>query len=100
MGSVKKLSAKESELLPGDAVAKDVEAAAEGPVKPADNRGSNVTFRNIAFTYPPRPHTPILRDISLTIKEGQFCGLVGPSGAGKSTIMSLVQRMYTPAVAR
>ncbi|KMU77349.1 leptomycin B resistance protein pmd1 [Coccidioides immitis RMSCC 3703] len=28
---------------------------------------------------------------------GTICALVGPSGAGKSTIISLVERMYTPS---
>ncbi len=33
----------------------------------------------------------ILRDINLTIKDGEFVGIIGPSGAGKSTLlMSIV----------
>jgi ATP-binding cassette, subfamily B, bacterial HlyB/CyaB len=38
----------------------------------------------------------VLRDISLSIPEGQVVGIVGPSGSGKSTITKLIQRLYRP----
>ena len=101
MSSVDNLSVKEAELLPEKLNEKpeaDLEAAGESVLKAhGGNRGSTITFRNVGFSYPARPHVPILQDMSFTIQSGQFCGLVGPSGAGKSTIMSLVQRMYTPS---
>lgn len=31
-----------------------------------------------------------LKDISLTIKEGEFSSLIGPSGSGKSTLMHII----------
>lgn len=77
---------------------KDIEAAAESSKKATPGqRGTTITFKDVGFSYPARPHIPILKGMSFTIQSGQFCGLVGPSGAGKSTIMSLVQRMYTPS---
>jgi zinc/manganese transport system ATP-binding protein/zinc transport system ATP-binding protein len=30
---------------------------------------------------------PVLRDVSLTLAEGQFAGIVGPSGSGKTTLL-------------
>ncbi|KAL2756617.1 hypothetical protein ACRALDRAFT_1080798 [Sodiomyces alcalophilus JCM 7366] len=78
----------------------DIESVAESKLQGAsspENRGVKITFTNVSFAYPNRPDVPVLDDISFTIQPGQFCGLVGPSGAGKSTIMSLVQRLYTPA---
>lgn len=58
--------------------------------------GLQISFRDISFAYPSRPHIPVLSSVSFTIQPGQFIGLVGPSGAGKSTVMSLVQGLYTP----
>ncbi|KAK8929949.1 ABC transporter 1 [Metarhizium anisopliae] len=97
-GSSKDLAVTEMALLSTQTTAReDVEAAAEGPPKPASpNRGATVTFKDVSFAYPARPHIPIVQNMSFTIQAGQFCGLVGPSGAGKSTILSLVQRMYHP----
>ncbi len=40
--------------------------------------------------------TPVLHDVSFTIRPGQLVALVGPSGAGKTTITSLVARLYDP----
>lgn len=31
-----------------------------------------------------------LKDISLTIEEGEFTGIIGPSGSGKSTMMNIL----------
>ena len=32
----------------------------------------------------------VLRDINLTIKDGEFVVLVGPSGCGKSTLLRTI----------
>lgn len=76
---------------------KDIEAIAEAAPKSSGGKGATITFKDVAFAYPARPHIQILTGMSFTINAGQFVGLVGPSGAGKSTIMSLVQRMYRPS---
>ncbi|KAF1994958.1 P-loop containing nucleoside triphosphate hydrolase protein [Amniculicola lignicola CBS 123094] len=44
----------------------------------------------------PLPNIPVLSSLSLSIQPGQFCALVGPSGAGKSTVLTLLERFYTP----
>lgn len=43
------------------------------------------------------PSSEVLRGLDISIQPGTFCALVGPSGAGKSTIISLVERFYSPA---
>ncbi len=40
------------------------------------NQGSNKTF--------------LLRDINLTINEGEFISIMGPSGSGKSTLLNVI----------
>ncbi|KAL1914597.1 uncharacterized protein VTP21DRAFT_8128 [Calcarisporiella thermophila] len=51
-------------------------------------------LQNIAFTYPMRSDTIVLRDVSILIRRYQKIALVGPSGCGKSTIISLLLRWY------
>jgi len=48
----------------------------------------------VSFSY--TPDTPILRDVSFSIKAGQVAALVGPTGTGKSSIVSLIPRFYDP----
>jgi subfamily B ATP-binding cassette protein MsbA len=51
-----------------------------------------IEFDHIAFGYD--PDHPILTDLNLKIKPGQFVGIVGPTGSGKSTVVSLIPRFY------
>ena len=54
----------------------------------------DVTFRNVAFSYPSRKEIQVLKDVSFSANFGQKIAIVGPSGAGKSTISSLLLRFY------
>ncbi len=51
-----------------------------------------ITFDHVSFGYDPQ--SPVLQDVSFTVKPGQTIALVGPTGAGKSTVVSLVSRFY------
>lgn len=42
-------------------------------------------------------NTTVLRDIELTLGEGQFVSIIGPSGAGKSTLLRCINRMIEPS---
>jgi ABC-type multidrug transport system fused ATPase/permease subunit len=53
-----------------------------------------VTFQNVAFTYPSRKEIEVLKGVSFSALAGQKIAIVGPSGAGKSTIASLLLRFY------
>ncbi|WCJ38603.1 ABC transporter family protein [Euphorbia peplus] len=55
-----------------------------------------IQFKDVEFSYPSRPDTPILRGFNLKVQEGKTVGLVGGSGSGKSTIIALLERFYDP----
>ena len=40
--------------------------------------------------------TPVLRGISLTIREGEFISLIGRSGCGKSTLLRIIAGLLEP----
>ncbi|WP_240326879.1 ABC transporter ATP-binding protein [Pseudomonas parafulva] len=42
----------------------------------------------------------ILRDVFLTIPNGQTCAIIGPSGAGKSTLLNLIGLLDRPCQGR
>lgn len=37
-----------------------------------------------------------LRDINLSVKKGEFLGLIGPNGSGKSTLLRIVAKIFPP----
>jgi len=39
--------------------------------------------------------TPVLRDFSLQVADGEFCVILGPSGCGKSTLLRVVAGLET-----
>lgn len=43
-----------------------------------------LSVKNITFEY--IKHTPILNDISFSVRQGIVCGLFGPNGCGKTTL--------------
>ncbi|KAL4972664.1 P-loop containing nucleoside triphosphate hydrolase protein [Aspergillus desertorum] len=100
LGSAKKLSDPITSPL---SATTDLEATSHSAEKPpplglpGTQSGLSVSFKQVHFTYPARPDTQVLHGLDLTISAGQFAALVGPSGAGKSTIISLIERLYTPS---
>ncbi len=53
-----------------------------------------VELRGVVFGYD--RNKPVLKDVSISVKQGEMIGLVGRTGAGKSTFINLVCRFYDP----
>jgi len=48
-----------------------------------------IDFEHVSVRYPDSPD-PVLRDVNLTIPEGELCLVVGATGSGKSTLLGTV----------
>jgi len=44
--------------------------------------------------------TPILLDVSLTIREGDFLAIIGPNGSGKTTLVKVLLGLLRPSAGR
>jgi ATP-binding cassette subfamily B protein len=51
-----------------------------------------LTFNNVSFRYGSR--SPVYKDLSFHIEQGQCAGFVGASGCGKSTMIKLILKFY------
>lgn len=57
--------------------------------------GYQVSLRGVTFAYGPHSE-PVLRELDLTVPEGDHLAVVGPSGIGKSTLANLVCGLLSP----
>jgi ATP-binding cassette subfamily B protein len=70
----------------------------EQPKKlPAEGKGE-VVFDHVSFGY--GGGSPVLDDLSFTIRPGEAVALVGRTGSGKSTVGRLLPRFYEPSQGR
>jgi NitT/TauT family transport system ATP-binding protein len=55
---------------------------------------SKVEIRNLSMRF---GTTDVLRDINLSVREGEFVCILGPSGCGKSTLLNIVGGFLQPS---
>jgi len=56
-----------------------------------------IEIRNLNFSY---NRQPVLRDVNLNIKSGDFMAMIGPNGGGKTTLLKLMLGLLNPASGR
>lgn len=44
-----------------------------------------------------KTEVPVLKDICLSVKEGEYVSIMGPSGSGKSTLMNIIGCLDVPS---
>ena len=53
-----------------------------------------IELKNVCKTFSKKSHA--VKDLSMTIEDGEFVALLGPSGCGKSTTLLMIAGIYKP----
>ncbi len=58
----------------------------------------SITLKDVSYTYAPGTAfaAGALRNVSLSVKDGEFVGIMGRTGCGKSTLIQLIAGLLTP----
>ena len=63
----------------------------------ANESGSFLSVKGVSKVYPtPKGEYVVLKDVNLTINEGEFICIIGHSGCGKSTLLNMVSGFSQP----
>lgn len=52
-----------------------------------------IEVNNVTFTY---TREPVIKNVTLSVSEGEFLGVVGPNAGGKSTLIKLILGLLEP----
>ncbi len=75
----------------------DTPPAPSGAIEASPLRGE-IRFENVSFSYDGR--TPVLEEVSFSVRPGERLAVVGLTGAGKTTLLNLLLRFYEPTSGR
>jgi putative ABC transport system ATP-binding protein len=53
---------------------------------------------DVTRAFPGEPEVQALKDVSLTVNDGDYLSIVGPSGSGKSTMLNILGLLDRPSV--
>lgn len=83
------------EILDSDKDVEETGGDVELPTRPGE---LELRLENVDFNY--NPEAAALKNVNLTIRQGERLAIVGPSGAGKTTFVNLIPRFYDPSSGR
>lgn len=71
----------------------------ESDLKNCDNpvtevKNADIKFENVSFGYSGKKDKLCLKNVNLTIKQGETIGIIGGTGSAKSTLVQLISRLY------
>jgi ABC-type multidrug transport system fused ATPase/permease subunit len=97
---IRKLSNVHSKIQRASAAADRICALMDRSPKVVDRKRAlpltrhrhSIEFDRVSFSY--TGTTPVLQEISLTVRHGETIALVGPNGCGKTTLMNLLPRFW------
>jgi len=78
---------KEADAI-GFSMASDEDDRNLGDVSPL-NITSELTLSDLTYTYP-KALEPAISDVNLSVRKGEFVGIIGSSGAGKTTLVAIL----------
>ena len=64
------------------------------PIEQQEQLGQKIVISHLNFHYP-NCQAEVLKDINITISQGQTLGIIGKIGSGKTTLMNLLLRLYS-----
>jgi len=67
-----------------------------GPVESETNRDFALEADHLTYEYPGNPPVVALRDINLSIRQGEIVGIIGQNGSGKSTLVKSFVGLLRP----
>jgi len=69
--------------------------------EPANRRSlpeaGGLALERVSFTYSGQQADAVIKELSLTIRQGQVIAVAGPSGSGKSTLLKLLLGLHAPS---
>ena len=73
----------------------NTESTITNPINPVmEVSDGTIEFDHVTFRYSDTSETPILNDITLSIKSGETIGIIGGTGSSKSSLVNLISRLY------
>jgi len=52
-----------------------------------------IELNNVSFSY---DHTPVIENLTFTVRKGEYLGIIGPNGGGKTTLIKVILGLLHP----